>query len=311
MAEPVTDANTGLGPPALDHNDGLVRICQGDSTSLTFLQDASVNLIVTSPPYNLDMAYGDYRDDKPYTAYLKWVERWAEELYRVADVGGRACINIPLDTNKGGKQAIYADYIASFRNAGWSYHTTIVWNEQNISRRTAWGSWMSPTAPFVTAPVEMIPVFYKEKWPRKKEHRTPTISRDEFLEWTLGIWTFAGERPSRFGHPAPFPEELPRRLIRLYSFREDLVLDPFVGSGTTCAVAKANGRHSIGVDIDPGYCKLAIERCMGVYPHGPTQWFESSDRLWLTGAGPNQMSLPWNVALPVNPVADVTVKPAD
>jgi site-specific DNA-methyltransferase (adenine-specific) len=240
--------------------DGLA-IYQADSTHLAFLSDGSVDLVVTSPPYNLDVAYDGYRDALPYDRYLAWVERWASALYQVAGDGGRACINVPLDSNKGGKRAMYVDYVERFRAAGWTYQTTIVWNEQNISRRTAWGSWMSPTAPFVTAPVEMVPVFFKETWPRKKGDRHWEIGRDEFLQWTLGTWEFPGENPKKLGHPAPFPEELPRRLIRLYSFVEDVILDPFLGSGTTCAVAKRLGRRSIGVDIDMHYCEMAADRC--------------------------------------------------
>ncbi|MGH2461229.1 MAG: DNA-methyltransferase, partial [Chloroflexota bacterium] len=231
--------DTGLTQPY--YADGGVTIYNADSTDLGFLLDSSIDLIVTSPPYNLDVSYNGYRDDLPYESYLHWVECWARELLRVAMAGGRACINIPLDSNKGGKRAVYADYVDVFRKAGWSYHTTIVWNEQNISRRTAWGSWMSPTAPFVTAPVEMIPVFFKEEWRRKRAERTSDIERDEFLAWTLGSWDFPGENPARAGHPAPFPTELPRRLIKLYSFVEDTILDPFLGSGTTCEVAKQLG----------------------------------------------------------------------
>ncbi len=241
-------------------SDGLASVYCADSCELSFLEPASVQLIVTSPPYNLDMAYLGYRDDVPYEGYLNWVGTWAAELLRVAACGGRACINIPLDSNKGGKRSVYADYVRVFMAAGWKYHTTIVWNEQNISRRTAWGSWMSPTAPFVTAPVEMVVIFYKEAWARKRGDLTSDIERDEFLEWTLGMWKFAGENPSRVGHPAPFPLELPRRLIKLYSFVEDLVLDPFAGSGTTCVAASALGRRSVGVDIDPHYCEVARHR---------------------------------------------------
>jgi site-specific DNA-methyltransferase (adenine-specific) len=254
------DQSCGVSPKPV-YADGSVTIYCADSSHLSLIPDASIDLIVTSPPYNLDMSYNGYRDDVPYDAYLHWVCDWATELLRVAAIGGRACINIPLDSNKGGKRAVYADYVKAFMGAGWEYQTTIVWNEQNISRRTAWGSWMSPTAPFVTAPVEMVPVFFKETWPRKKGDRHWEIGRDEFLQWTLGTWEFPGENPKKLGHPAPFPEELPRRLIRLYSFVEDVILDPFLGSGTTCAVAKRLGRRSIGVDIDMHYCEMAADRC--------------------------------------------------
>lgn len=241
------------------YRDGLVTIYNEDSTHLPFIDDASIDLTITSPPYNLDMSYNGYRDDVPYRAYLAWVEDWATTLLRVSRVGGRACINVPLDTNKGGKRAVYADYVNAFRRAGWEYHTTIVWNEQNISRRTAWGSWRKPSAPFVTAPVEMIPVFYKETWKRPDEGKSWDIEAKDFMDWSLGIWTFSGANPARVGHPAPFPEELPKRLILLYSYKEDVILDPFLGSGTTCVAATNQERHSIGVEIDQGYCELAKE----------------------------------------------------
>jgi site-specific DNA-methyltransferase (adenine-specific) len=250
-----TLAADGLVEPYF--RDELVTIYNADSTHLQFIDDDSVDLTVTSPPYNLDMSYNGYRDDVPYHAYLKWVEDWAASLLRVSTTGGRACINIPLDTNKGGKRAVYADYVKAFRNAGWEYQTTIVWNEQNISRRTAWGSWRKPSAPFVTAPVEMIPVFFKETWKRPDQGKTWEIEAKDFMEWSLGTWTFSGANPVRVGHPAPYPEELPKRLILLYSYKEDVILDPFLGSGTTCVAAKNLGRRSIGVEIDPGYCELA------------------------------------------------------
>jgi site-specific DNA-methyltransferase (adenine-specific) len=243
------------------YRDELVTIFCADSTRLDVVADESVDLVITSPPYNLDVGYNGYHDDLPYERYLEWVETWAAALWRVAHHGGRACINIPLDSNKGGKRAIYADYVRAFLAAGWTYQTTIVWNEQNISRRTAWGSWLSPSAPFVTAPVEMVPVFYKDEWRRTREGRTTDIERDEFLAWTLGVWQFPGENPKKVGHPAPFPLELPRRLIKLYSFVEDVILDPFVGSGTTALAAKLLGRQCVGVDLSPDYCDMAAGRC--------------------------------------------------
>jgi site-specific DNA-methyltransferase (adenine-specific) len=244
------------------YSDGFARLLRGDSARLVEAvgPDAGVHLVVTSPPYSLGVDYGQagYADDQPYTEYLSWVASWAEQLLKVSAEGGRACINIPLDSNKGGKRAIYADYLRIFREVGWTYQTSIVWNESNISRRTAWGSWMSPSAPFVTAPVEMIAVFYKGEDFRRpaKDGRRGDITRDEFLPWTLGLWTFAGANPRRVGHPAPFPEELPRRLIKLYSYPDDLVLDPFVGSGTTMVAARKLGRRTLGVEINAEYCEL-------------------------------------------------------
>jgi site-specific DNA-methyltransferase (adenine-specific) len=262
VAVPLPEDRPGHGgAPRLVYGDARARILQGDSALLDrSLSAESVHLVVTSPPYSLGIDYGraGYADDQPYQEYLAWVRTWAAALLRVSAHGGRACINIPLDSNKGGKRAVYADYLRIFQEVGWSYQTSIVWNEQNISRRTAWGSWLSPSAPFVTAPVEMIAVFYKGVWKRPPTGgRRGDIERDEFLAWTLGMWTFAGANPNRVGHPAPFPEELPRRLIKLYSYPDDLVLDPFLGSGTTAVAALKLGRQAVGVELNPTFCDLA------------------------------------------------------
>jgi len=251
------------GVPELIYTHAQANLLRGDSARLVeAMAELNANLIVTSPPYSLGVDYGQagYADDQPYTSYLNWVQRWAATLFEVSAPGGRACINIPLDSNKGGKRAIYADYLRIFQDVGWTYQTSIVWNEQNISRRTAWGSWMSPSAPFVTAPVEMIAVFFKGSFRRPATAgRRGDITRDEFLAWTLGTWTFPGANPRRVGHPAPFPEELPRRLIKLYSYPQDMVLDPFVGSGTTLIAASRLGRRSVGVEINPAFCELTVD----------------------------------------------------
>jgi len=260
LLDPSLDVPQRGDVPQVVYDDGQACVLRGDSALLD-LEAADVNLIVTSPPYGLGIDYGQagYLDDQPYAQYLEWVRTWATTLLQVSAPDGRACINIPLDTNKGGKRAIYADYLRLFQEVGWNYQTSIVWNEQNISRRTAWGSWLSPSAPYVTAPVEMIAVFYKGAEFRRPptDGRRGDIERDEFLAWTLGTWTFAGANPRRVGHPAPFPEELPRRLIKLYSYPGDLVLDPFCGSGTTLVAASRLRRRSLGVEINPVFCELA------------------------------------------------------
>jgi site-specific DNA-methyltransferase (adenine-specific) len=274
--DPIADRPQTGDVPEDVYTTHRTRVMRGDSTRLLeAVAELNANLTITSPPYSLGIDYGQagYLDDQPYADYLTWVTRWATTLFRVSAPDGRACINIPLDSNKGGKRAIYADYLRIFQEAGWIYQTSIVWNEQNISRRTAWGSWMSPSAPFVTAPVEMIAVFHKGSFRRPARNgRRGDITRDEFLAWTLGTWTFAGANPRRIGHPAPFPEELPRRLIKLYSYPDDLVLDPFLGSGTTLAAAAKLGRRGIGVEINPIYCDLAIRNVQSV----AKTWSEAS-----------------------------------
>jgi len=142
---------------------------------------------------------------------------------------------------------------------GFKYQSTIIWNEQNISRRTAWGSWLSASAPYVIAPVETIVLLYKHQWKRKNKG-TSTIEKERFIELTNGVWTFNGENRKKIGHPAPFPIELPRRCIEIFSFEEDIVLDPFLGSGSTLIAALEKGRQGIGIEIDSSYVQLAIKR---------------------------------------------------
>jgi site-specific DNA-methyltransferase (adenine-specific) len=252
---------------------GLVTIYHADSIDLSFLEPASVHLVVTSPPYNLGKDYGTARDDATYHSYLDWTARWCQELWRVLEPGGRLCLNIPIDINlsfdAGGKRTtqkrpVLADFTHRLVNEeGWLYNTTILWLERNVSRRTAWGSWMSASDPWVNTAAEAILVLSKGQRKRLGRGKQSDMARDEFMEWTLGIWEFHGESSKRVKHPAPFPEELPRRLIQLFSFKGDTVLDPFLGSGTTCRVAKDLGRRSIGVELDEQFCGVSVRRCTG------------------------------------------------
>lgn len=222
--------------------------------------EGSIDLIVTSPPYNVDIKYNSNDDDLSYTDYLAFSEEWFFRCFQWLKSDGRFCLNIPLDKNKGGQQHVGADLTKLATAVGFQYHSTIVWNEGNISRRTAWGSWMRASAPYVIAPVELIVVLYKEQWKKTTGSGQSDMSKEEFMEWTNGLWTFPGESKKRIGHPAPFPLELPRRCIKLFSYVGDTVLDPFMGSGTTLIAAHLNKRRGIGIEVDEGYCKLAKER---------------------------------------------------
>jgi site-specific DNA-methyltransferase (adenine-specific) len=226
----------------------------------------SVDLVVTSPPYNVDIAYASHEDGAGYGEYLEFSRRWLRRVRGWLKGDGRLCLNIPLDKNKGGQQSVGADLTTIAKRLGYRYHSTIVWNEGNISRRTAWGSWMSASAPYVIAPVELIVVFCKREWRKLRRDGRSDVTRDEFMEWTNGLWTFPGERKTRIGHPAPFPVELPRRCIKLFSYVGDTVLDPFLGSGTTLVAARENGRFGIGIELDPGYCAIARRRVAAAAP---------------------------------------------
>ena len=217
------------------------------------------DLIVTSPPYNVGMDYGSNSDKLSYDEYLDFSRKWLSNAYAWSKETGRLCLNVPLDKNKYGKNSVGADITRIAKEVGWKYQTTIIWNEQNISRRTAWGSWLSASAPYIIAPVELIIVFYKEEW--KKSHKgISDINKNEFIEWTNGVWSFNGENPKRVGHPAPFPKELPKRCIKLFSFINDVVLDPFAGSGTTLIEAINNKRVAYGLEIDKNYIEIIMRR---------------------------------------------------
>jgi DNA modification methylase len=243
--------------------DGSVAIVNDDFLKVDYIRPGSVDLIVTSPPYNVDIEYEGYRDDIPYEKYLEFTEKWLRKAYELLKPDGRVCLNIPLDKSRGrsseGFQSVYVDVVSIAKSVGFKYFSTIVWNESNISRRTAWGSFASASAPYVIAPVEVVVLLYKYSWKKLREG-TSDIMPEEFKQWTLGLWTFPGENPKRVGHPAPFPLELPKRCIKLFSYIGDVVLDPFVGSGTTLVAAHLLRRRAVGIDISKKYCEVAKER---------------------------------------------------
>ncbi|MDX1958775.1 MAG: site-specific DNA-methyltransferase [Leptospiraceae bacterium] len=238
-----------------------IKIFHQNILNLDFA-DKSVDLIVTSPPYNIDIQYNSNDDRLVYEDYLSFTEQWLSKCFHLLKDDGRMCLNIPLDKNKGGQQSVGADITTICKEKGFQYHSTIVWNEGNISRRTAWGSWLSASAPYVIAPVELILILYKSRWKKTSGSLLSDITKEEFMNWTNGLWTFNGESKKRIGHPAPFPLELPKRCIKLFSFVGDTVLDPFMGSGTTLLTSLQNNRKAIGIDIDKNYCELAKKRIL-------------------------------------------------
>jgi len=238
---------------------GSLRIYKSGILEINAIREESIDLIVTSPPYDIDVKYHDYDDNLPYDQYLDFTRKWLTKVRNLTRPDGRLCLNIPLDKNKGGQQSVCADITTVAKEVGWKYHSTIIWNEQNISRRTAWGSWMSASAPYVITPVETILVMYKTRWEKIQKGKSD-ITRDEFIQWTNGVWNFSGESKTKIGHPAPFPIELPKRCIKLFSFQGETVLDPFLGSGTTLIACDQTSRIGIGVEINEDYCRLAADR---------------------------------------------------
>ncbi len=252
--------------PRIHFQNENVTLIHDDVLTSKYVNANSVDLVVTSPPYNVDIQYNSHKDDLSYKEYLEFSKKWMAQCFDWLKDEGRFCLNIPLDKNKGGQQSVGADLTVIAKEVGFQYHSTIVWNEGNISRRTAWGSWKSASAPYVIAPVELIVVLYKKNWKKTNGSKVSDVTRDEFMQWTNGMWVFNGESKKRIGHPAPFPLELPRRCIKLFSYIDDVVLDPFCGSGTTILAAAENNRKGIGMDVDKKYCELARKRILGIQP---------------------------------------------
>lgn len=235
----------------------LNKIFCKSSEKMDELPDNSIHLMVTSPPYNVSKEYDNNLSLKEYLELLNTIWR---ETYRVLVPGGRACINI---ANLGRKPYIplHSYIIEAMQKNGYLMRGEIIWNKaSSASPSTAWGSWLSAANPVLRDIHEYILIFSKDTFSRKKKDKENTIKKEEFLELTKSIWTFSAVSARQIGHPAPFPEELPHRLIQLYSFKGDVVLDPFVGSGMTCLSAIKDKRNYIGYDINPEYVKLAEKR---------------------------------------------------
>ena len=234
------------------------RIFPHSSQHMDELPDACVHLMVTSPPYN---AGKEYDQDLSLQAYLDMLHSvWLETL-RVLAPGGRACINV---ANLGRKPYIplHAFIIEDMLDLGFLMRGEIIWDKgASASASTAWGSWLSASNPTLRDVHEYILVFSKGAFGRKRpKRRKDTIKKDDFLQNSKSVWTFPAVSARKIGHPAPFPQELPARLIELYTFSGDVVLDPFMGSGTTALAALAAGRSYVGYETSKQYVLLAEER---------------------------------------------------
>ncbi len=238
--------------------ESLNRIFCKSAEEMTELPDCSVHLMVTSPPYNVGK---EYDENLSLEDYLYFLERVWKETRRVLVPGGRMCINV---ANLGRKPYIplHAFIAEQAINLGFLMRGEIIWNKAaSASPSTAWGSWKSAGNPTLRDVHEYILVFCKDTFKRQNPTKRPsTITRDEFLEYNKSIWNFAAEPARKVGHPAPFPVELPRRLIQLYTFENEVVLDPFMGSGQTAIAALKSSRHYVGYEIDGKYVDLATFR---------------------------------------------------
>ncbi len=225
----------------------LNKIYCKSSENMNEIPDNSVNLMITSPPYNVGKEYDNDLTLDEYDYLLREVFR---ETYKKLATGGRACVNI---ANVGRKPYIplHSLILEIMLDIGYIMRGEIIWNKSaSAGGSCAWGSWQSASNPVLRDVHEYILVFCKDSFSKMKvKDKRDTITRGDFLDWTKSIWTFPTESAKKVGHPAPFPVELPHRLINLYSYEGDVVQDPFCGSGTTCLAAIKNNRNYIGYDI--------------------------------------------------------------
>ncbi len=242
-------------------------ICKS-SERMDELPDSSVHLVVTSPPYNVGKVYDQDLTLEQYRQLLKNV---FSEVYRVLIFGGRVCVNV---ANLGRKPYIPLHHyvIEDMLDLGFLMRGEVIWSKgSSAGTSTAWGSWQSATNPSLRDIHEYILIFSKGSYSRIPSEKKETITREEFLAYTKSIWEFAAESARRIGHPAPFPLELPYRCIQLYSFSQDVVLDPFCGAGTTCLAALKTGRHFVGYEINKEYSENAMLRIRDFQPHQITE----------------------------------------
>lgn len=240
--------------------NSIKELYNGDVISVLNSLDFGVGIVVTSPPYNIEINYDCYNDNLSPDEYLNWTKSWIVPLFNIMNENPIFCLNIPLDTSRKGNRVPISTYLTlTALEAGFSYRNTIVWNEGNISKSCTRGSMDIANSPNIISRVEYIILFYKGEWDKDRVGEK-NIEHSKFLELTDGKWLleFSGSRNKN--HPATFPKELHLRCLSMLSFKNELVLDPFVGSGTTLLAMNELGMKSIGIELSSVYCESTKER---------------------------------------------------
>lgn len=234
-------------------------ICMDCVDGMKLIDDNSVDLVVTSPPYNVGIEYDTHVDNMPWDDYYKWSDVWMREVHRILKPDGKFCLNHYLSFGRGGERhsPLMDLNCIAVNDVGFKHHGLALWWDITRTKYTAWGSWMSASAPYINSPVEGILILYKERW-KKDTKGESTISRNEFIESCSGIWKIKPEANEYT--KANFPPALPRRCISLFTYRHDYVVDPFGGAGTTAIAAKTTGRDFTLFEISENYCEIARKR---------------------------------------------------
>ena len=241
-----------------ENNVSLIKnkIFNKSSEDMNELVDNCVSLTVTSPPYNIGKDSDLELNDEEY---WKMINKVFSETYRVTKSGGRLVVNV---ANLGRKPYIpFSKYFTEALNEiGFIMRGEIIWQKsKGANANFAWGSWLSASNPVIRDIHEYCLVFSKDSMKNSSGGKS-TIEKDEFMESTLSIWNITPEKAKKIGHPAPFPVELPKKFINLYSFKDDLILDPFIGSGTTAVASKLLERKYVGYEINKNYIEIANNR---------------------------------------------------
>lgn len=243
----------------------LNKIYQGDILEkLDLIPDNSIDLILTSPPYNIGVKYEDYEDNLNLQEYLSWIKKIFKKFKRILKEDGRFCINILYEVNmkdKGGRVLLIAEYYKLLQEVGLHYNSIVDLKENTVSHRikySAWGSWLSSSSPYIYNPKECLIIGYNKQWKKKKKDKNKDIPKELFLELVKGSWLY---RPETKGlTKSNFSLDIPLKAIQILSYKKDVVLDPFMGSGTTAIAAKLLDRYYIGIELSNKYCSIAEER---------------------------------------------------
>jgi len=261
------------------------KVVNGDCIEvMKTLPEGSVDLIVTSCPYGVGIKYDVHNDDVMWEEYVKFTYSWMEEAFRVLKDDGRIALNIPYEINrqdKGGRIFMVSEVWQIMKNIGYKFFGIVDLEEDSPhrSKTTAWGSWMSPSSPYIYNPKECVILAYKKQHIKKvkgepqwkgevidtEDGKKKTIyteqDKKEFMELVFGQWNYLNDTKQLT--KATFSMDIPTKAIKILSYKNDIVLDPFAGSGTSLVAAEVLDRRWIGIELSPNYAEVARERVQG------------------------------------------------